>query len=70
MTRKKRVVRILLLASLLSTTMIGQAGLVSTPEVGARLANRPRGIALQVDVSDDDDGPPPCTVASPCESWL
>ena len=69
MTRKKRVVKILLLVGLLSTTMIGQARLVSTPEAGARLANRPRGIALQVDVSDDD-GPPPCTVASPCESWF
>jgi hypothetical protein len=70
MIGKKRAVRIFLLASLLGTVMMRPAGLGPTPEVGARPAGRPRGIVLQVEVSDDDDGPPPCTVASPCENWF
>ena len=68
MTRKKRAVRNVLLASLLGGVIMRQAGPVATPEVGAQHTHRSRGVALPLEVSDDDDGPPPCTVASPCES--
>jgi hypothetical protein len=69
MTRRKRAVRTLLLVMLLSAAMIMQVELVPTSGFRVdRHADQPQGIAVLAGVSDDDEGPPPCTVASPCES--
>ena len=71
MTKKRRVGRIVLLVGALGASLVMQAALVPTPGFGAdRHADQPQGIPVLTDDDPGDEGPPPCTVSSPCERWV
>ena len=70
MTAKKLTVRTVLLASMLSTVMIRQVELVPTSEFRTGQDTVQSGGTVLLVNRSDDEGPPPCTVASPCESWF